>query len=76
MKNCTGQCLAGAIVAIIFGSLFLWTLVVTYQTHIQDLWSYAVLPWYILSLIFLAIAKWAKCWGWNCPHCAGIGKKK
>ncbi|MBI4021410.1 MAG: hypothetical protein HY369_04140 [Candidatus Aenigmarchaeota archaeon] len=69
MKNCSGQCIAGTIVAIIFGALFLWTLVLAYHTQVADLRSYDVLPWYVLALIFLAIAKWGKHWAYGCPHC-------
>ena len=68
MKGCSGQCLAGMIVGIIFGALFLWTLVVAYQTHILDLWNYNVLIWYLMAVVFLAIAKMAKHWGMKCPH--------
>lgn len=77
MGKCTGKCLVGVIIAIIFGALFVWTLVVAYQTHITDLWNYNSLLWYVLALIFLAIAKCAKHWGMGCPHYgSGTGGKK
>ena len=76
MKNCSGKCIAGIIVAIIFGGLFLWTLVLAYRTHITDLWNYNVLPWYILSLVFLVIAKGGKKWGMGCLHCMPESGKK
>lgn len=69
MKNCNGHCIVGGIVAILFASLFLWTLVIAYQTQLGSLWNYNVLPWYIIAFVFLAIAKWGKCYAYECPHC-------
>lgn len=76
MKGCNGRCVGGIIVAIIFGALFLWTLVLAYHTQKANLWDYNVLPWYILALIFLAIAKWGKHWAMMCPHEGGKMEKK
>lgn len=76
MGKCTGRCLVGTIVAIVFGALFLWTLVVAYQTHIANLMSYNSLMMYVLALVWLAIAKCAKCWGRGCSHCTVNGKGK
>ena len=75
MKGCNGRCLAGVIVAIIFGALFIWTLVIAYQTQLTDLWNYNVLPWYLLALVFLAVAKGAKHWAMGCPHCESESPK-
>ena len=76
MNDCTGRCIAGIVVAIIFGSLFLWTIVHGYHTQLNNLSSFAALPWYLLALVFVAIAKAAKMWGMGCEHCKVDGVKK
>lgn len=77
MKNCNGKCVGGAVIAIIFGALFLWTLVATYKTHsaAANLWDYNVLAWYGLAMVFLTIAKVGKSWGMGCSHCQPEAKK-
>lgn len=70
MKGCTGQCLVGAIVAIIFGSLFLYTLIMGLQTQWVDRGpAGAVIIQYIMAFIFLAITKLAKHHAYSCSHC-------
>lgn len=76
MEKCTGRCLVGIIIAIIFGALFLWTLVFAYQTHIRNLGNYLILGWYLLALVWLAIAKVGKRWGMGCSHCVAEKPKK
>ncbi|MBU0953471.1 MAG: hypothetical protein KKA90_03565 [Nanoarchaeota archaeon] len=70
-RDCTGQCVAGVIIAIIFGALFLWTLVLGYQTQVIGR-NVSAFVTYALALVFLVIAKVAKCWGKSCTcGCAG-----
>ena len=66
-KDCTGQCIAGVIIAIIFGGLFLWTLIdgIGLQWRAQTPFALAE---YLLALVFLAIVKAAKWWAMGCNH--------
>ena len=66
-KGCSGKCIAGIIIAIIFGALFLWTLVdgIGLQWRVG---TYSALAEYLLALVFLAIAKSAKWWAMSCGH--------
>ncbi len=70
-NNCSGQCIAGIILAIIFGALFLWTLVFGYQAQVLNR-NVSAFVTYVLALVFLAIAKYAKLWGMGCA-CGGMG---
>lgn len=77
MGDCTGRCIAGIVVTIIFGSLFLWSVVLAYHTQLDNLWSFNALPLYLMALVFAVIAKAAKMWGMKCTHgVAGVKKKK
>ena len=73
-NNCSGQCIAGIIIAIIFGALFVWTLVFGYQAQVVNR-NVSAFVTYVLALVFLAIAKFAKMWGMGCPggHMGGMG---
>ena len=67
MKGCSGQCIIGIVVAIIFGALFLYTLI----SGIQNQWlvratAATVIVQYILAFVFLAIAKVAKTYAYQC----------
>ena len=55
-NGCSGRCIAGVIIAIIFGGLFLWTLIdgIRLQWGAQSMYALAE---YLLALVFLAIAK-------------------
>ena len=70
MKGCSGQCIIGIVVAIIFGALFLYTLI----SGIQNQWlvratAATVIVQYILAFVFFAIAKVAKTYAYNCEKC-------
>jgi len=70
MENCNGRCIAGVIIAVIFGALFLWTLFFAIKLQWTGaMYSYGTYWYYLLALIFLAVAKGAKWWAFTCPHC-------
>lgn len=66
-EGCSGKCIAGIVIAIIFGALFLWTLIdaIGLQWRVG---TYYALAQYLLALVFLAIAKAAKWWSMSCGH--------
>ncbi len=67
MNGCSGRCIAGVIIAIIFGGLFLWTLIDGIGLQWRAGSAYALAE-YLLALVFLAIAKAAKWWAMSCGH--------
>ena len=63
--KCEGKCLIGTIVAIIFGALFIWTLVTGFLTQAAGGMASAF-AYYLVALVFLVIAKLAK---WHAMSC-------
>ncbi|MBI4176449.1 MAG: hypothetical protein HY518_04540 [Candidatus Aenigmarchaeota archaeon] len=76
--DCSGRCIIGGIVAIIFGALFLMTLVYGFLLQQRGGGLASVYGVYVGSLIFLGIAKWAMWYSKGCKHCmvayAGMAK--
>ncbi|MFH1978739.1 MAG: hypothetical protein ABIJ92_05420 [Candidatus Aenigmatarchaeota archaeon] len=64
--GCNGRCVAGVIIAIIFGALFLWTLVQGFVFQTAGAPMATAFGYYLIALIFVVVAKWAKMWAHAC----------
>jgi len=78
--NCNGRCIIGIVIAIIFGALFLWFLVQGFLYQSAGVAMATAFAYYLVALIFAAIAKISKNWAMVCEcHIESAptkGKKK
>ncbi|MBI4019932.1 MAG: hypothetical protein HY367_01255 [Candidatus Aenigmarchaeota archaeon] len=68
-NDCSGRCVIGAIIAIIFGAAFILTLVSGFLLQQRGGGLASVYGMYVAALIFLAITKMAIWYSKGCPHC-------
>lgn len=74
-SKCTGRCIAGIIIAIVFGALFIWTLIQGFLVQSAGREMAMVFWYYVGALVFLAIAKTAKYWAMHCGCDCNYGEK-
>jgi hypothetical protein len=71
--KCNGKCVIGAIIAIIFGTLFFWSLVTGLVIHFNGNFTLPLM-YYFIAMIFIVIVKYAKCYAVTCGGKKGLFK--